>query len=82
MSTPCPKLLLMFVLLATVHIGLTVDTGHNLAKLERSFWLHASLAATAQKGYYAIPFQEIVAVYSSLKDGKSPGNNLMARPPK
>jgi hypothetical protein len=52
MSNPWPKLLLTFVLLATGGIGLAAHTTHNLANLERSFWLHASLAATAQKGYW------------------------------
>ena len=56
MSTPWPKLLLIFILLVTGRIGLSADTTHNLAKLERSFWLHASLAATAQKGYWGPGF--------------------------
>jgi len=29
----------------------------------------------AYTGYYSVPFQEIVAVYSGLKDGKSPGSH-------
>lgn len=27
----------------------------------------------AYSGYYSVPFQEIVAIYSRLRDGKSPG---------
>ena len=27
------------------------------------------------QGYYAVPFQEIVAIYSGLNDGKSPGRD-------
>lgn len=52
MSTPWPKLLLVFVLLTLGSIGLSADNKHDLPRLERSFWLHASLAATAQKGYW------------------------------
>ena len=52
MSTPWPKLLLIFVLLVTGRIGLSADNKHDLPRLERSFWLHASLAPTAQKGYW------------------------------
>lgn len=47
-----PKLLLIFVLLVTSRIGLSADNKHDLPRLERSFWLHASLVATAQKGYW------------------------------
>ena len=96
MSTLWPRLLLVFVLLVTGRGGLAADTSHDLASLERSFWLHASLAPTTQKGYwgpaypasksptesdirnaaklltstYAVPFQEIGAVYSGLRDGR------------
>ncbi|NLS97553.1 MAG: hypothetical protein GXX96_35890 [Planctomycetaceae bacterium] len=56
MSTPWPKLLLVFVLLTTGRIVLSAEESHNLASLERSFWLHASLAATAQKGYWGPAF--------------------------
>ena len=56
MSNPWPKLLLIFVLLATGRIGLSADNKHDLPRLERSFWLHASLASTAQKGYWGPAF--------------------------
>ena len=26
------------------------------------------------RGYYAVPFQEVVAIYSGLKNGKSPNS--------
>lgn len=52
MPTTWPKLLLALVLLATGRIGLSADNKHDLPRLERSFWLHASLARTAQKGYW------------------------------
>ncbi len=48
----CVSLLLVFVLLVTGRICLPAETGHALARLERSFWLHTSLAAKAQKGYW------------------------------
>jgi hypothetical protein len=56
MSTPWPKLVLIFVLLVTGRIGLAADNKHDLPRLERSFWLHASLAPTAQKGYWGPAF--------------------------
>ena len=29
----------------------------------------------AYTGYYSVPFQEIVAIYNGLRDGKSPGSH-------
>lgn len=34
------------------------DSGHHLVSLERSFWLHASLAPSAQKGYWGPEFPD------------------------
>ena len=56
MHTSWPKLLLLFVLLVTGRIGLSAEKGHDLASLERSFWLHASLSAKSQKGYWGAGF--------------------------
>ena len=50
------RLLLLFVLLVTGRIGLSAEKGHDLANLERSFWLHASLATKSQKGYWGPVF--------------------------
>ena len=52
MSARWLRLLLIFVLFVTGRIGLSADKSHDLARLERSFWLHVSLAPTAQKGYW------------------------------
>ena len=52
MSNLWSQLLLFCVLLATGRIVLSADKSHDLVHLERSFWLHASLAPTAQKGYW------------------------------
>ena len=56
MITPCLRPLLLFVLLVTGHIGLSAEKGYDLASLERSFWLHASLAAKSQRGYWGPAF--------------------------
>ena len=56
MTTPYLRLLLLFVLLVTGRIGLSAENGHDLANLERSFWLHASLATKSQKGYWGPAF--------------------------
>ena len=56
MRVSCPRLLLLFVLLVTGRIGLSAEKGHDLANLERSFWLHASLATKSQKGYWGPAF--------------------------
>ena len=56
MRTPWPKSALVCVLLITGHFVLAAGQSHDLAKLERSFWLHASLAAKAQKGYWGPGF--------------------------
>jgi hypothetical protein len=48
--------LLVFVLFVTGRINLSADNKHDLPRLERSFWLHASLAPTAQKGYWGPAF--------------------------
>jgi len=56
MHTSCPKLLLLFVLLVTGRIGSSADKSPDLASLERAFWLHASLAANAQEGYWGPGF--------------------------
>ena len=54
--TPCRRLLLLFVLLVTGRTGLSAEKDHDLANLERSFWLHASLATKSQKGYWGPAF--------------------------
>ena len=51
-----PRLLPVFVLMVVSSTGLSAEKQHDLAKLERSFWLHASLAPTAQKGYWGPAF--------------------------
>jgi hypothetical protein len=48
--------LLCCVLFFPVCTNLSADDTHELANLERSFWLHASLAAKAQKGYWGPAF--------------------------
>ncbi|MHB0955187.1 MAG: hypothetical protein ACYC0X_02295 [Pirellulaceae bacterium] len=45
-------LLLVGLLLVTGRHGLPAENKRDLANLERSFWLHASLAAKTQKGYW------------------------------
>lgn len=40
------------VLLAIGPLALAAETGHDLAALERSFWVHASLGTAAQRGYW------------------------------
>jgi hypothetical protein len=49
-SDSCPRLLLLLVLLVTGRIGSSAERGHDLANLERSFWLHASLAGKDREG--------------------------------
>ncbi len=56
MTIPHLRLLLLFVLLVTGGIGLSAETDHDLSSLERSFWLHASLATKSQKGYWGPNF--------------------------
>ena len=51
MIAPCLRPLLLFVLLITGRAGTSAENGHDLASLERSFWLHVSLATKSQKGY-------------------------------
>ncbi len=38
------------------NLGLCAETSHRLDSLERSFWLHASLAAQSQRGYWGPHF--------------------------
>lgn len=56
MTTRYYKLLLVFILLGTGRTGLSTETDHDLPSLERSFWLHASLATKSQKGYWGPTF--------------------------
>jgi hypothetical protein len=55
-TVPHLRLLLVFILFATGRTGLSAETNHDLASLERSFWLHASLATQSQKGYWGPNF--------------------------
>jgi hypothetical protein len=48
--------LLCCILFFRVGPFLLADDSHNLANLERSFWLHASLATKSQKGYWGPAF--------------------------
>jgi hypothetical protein len=45
-------LLLACVLFFTARTCASAEASHNLAVLERSFWLHASLVSVAQRGYW------------------------------
>jgi hypothetical protein len=60
-TTPCLRPLPLFVLLVTGRAGLSAENGHELANLERSFWLHASQAAKSQKGYWGAGFSPSAA---------------------
>jgi len=56
MPIPYLRLLLLVILLATGRTGWSTETGHDLGNMERSFWLHASLCAKTQKGYWGPGF--------------------------
>jgi hypothetical protein len=43
---------LICVVLSAGRFGFSAERGHDLPSLERSFWLHASLASVAQRGYW------------------------------
>ncbi len=48
--------LLCCVLLITGRAGSSAENGHDLTSLERSYWLHVSLATKSQKGYWGPSF--------------------------
>ena len=56
MSTSPLRFLPGILLCLVVRAAPATDKGHELARLERSFWVHASLAAKAQKGYWGPSF--------------------------
>lgn len=56
MSFSWPKRLPLFVLLVTGRAGWSAEKGHDLLSVERSSWLHTSLATKSQKGYWGPNF--------------------------
>lgn len=54
---PAPRRLLAMVLLAASPVISADDAG--LSKLERSYWVHASLAALPQRGYWGVEFPAV-----------------------
>lgn len=51
--------LTLLLLIGMSRGGLSADGGHQSGALERSFWLHASLAPVAQKGYWGPDYPDV-----------------------